>query len=75
MKIDTKEWLSLKEAAIYAGVVQRSVQKWHDLGYLDAIDPFRSGRVYSVKDLDRINKAKETARKYCKKVWSKTLDK
>ena len=74
MKINTKEWLSLKEAAEYAGVVQRSVQKWHDLGYLDALDPFNTGRVYSVRDLDRIIKAKNQARKNSKKSWSKGLD-
>jgi len=74
MKIDTKEWLSLKEAAEYAKVTQRSVQYWYDLGYLDALDPFRTGRVYSVKDLDRIIKAKATTKQYCKKSWSKLLD-
>jgi hypothetical protein len=59
MEINTKEWLPLQQAADHAGVSSQAVIDWYLSGNLTAIDPWNMDRLYSVGDLDKINKARK----------------
>lgn len=55
MKINTKEWLGMQEAANYAKVTRATIHNWHKRGLIKAIALFGREKplVYSKDDIDK----------------------